>query len=64
MSSIESDHSMAMQTVDATFKLCPEIVPSCDSQMLVKLADLCQALNLIGRRTAFCICKLAMHMIN
>ena len=49
MSSIESNRSLAMQMVDATSKLCPEIVLSCDSLMFVKLADLCQALNLIGR---------------
>ena len=31
MSSIESARSQAMQTVAATFKLCPEIVLSCNS---------------------------------
>ena len=63
MSSIESDRSLAMQamqTVDATSKLCPEIVLSCDTLMFVKLADLCQALNLNARCTVFCICKLAI----
>ena len=34
MSITESDH-LAMRTVDATSKLCPEIVLSCDSQMFI-----------------------------
>ena len=47
MSSIESDHSLAMQMVDVISKLCPEIVLSCDSRMFyVKQLMLCH-LNLI-----------------